>query len=355
MAYGDPAPVRFARACEPGEASTTIAAVGDVLLHTPLQSQATRLASLGRFRTLWTGVAQLLEQAGTTYANLEGPAARGLPLGSYPRFNYDPAVIDDLKASGVDVVSTANNHALDRDTEGVHRTIEKLAGAGLAFTGTRHKDDTNASWYTVTQQNGFTIAWLACTFSTNGIPDPHRVVLKCYEQTALLERIISNLSALPHVDAVIVTPHWGQEYQYTPQARERALAERFLGAGALAVLGAHPHVVQPYERFVVDGRERLVAFSLGNFVSGQEGVPRRTSMLLYLGLTRGREGDVWINGVRHVPLYMNRPTGLMSVEPLDRLPKAPAEALRLARDVLPRENEIGSSDTLVTNPECASK
>ncbi|MCX5743558.1 MAG: CapA family protein [Proteobacteria bacterium] len=327
-------PVSFAAACMPG-ARTTIGAVGDVLLHGALQQQAIERTTRGRFASLWSPVSDLLAAADTTYANLEGPTAHGvtssghaatdpgfvfddLVYTSYPQFNYHGFLEDDLKASGIDVVSTANNHAMDRRQLGADRTIERLREVGLAFTGTRHRDEPTAPWHTVTTSNGFKLAWLACSFSTNGIPDTAGQVLGCWDDEATIVAEIGKLRATPGIDAVIVTPHWGEEYTANPSKAQRDLAKHFLDAGATLILGSHPHVLEPWEKYkTVDGRETFVIYSLGNFVSGQAQLARRSTIMLYVGLTRTASG-VAINGVSYVPLVMNTRDGVRAVEAIDR-------------------------------------
>ena len=316
-------PLQFTDACRPGT-TVTIAAVGDVLLHGSLQRQA--YSSPEGFASLWKGVGPLLSKTDLTYGNLEGPCADGHTVSgtapdpgrvfdervysSYPQFNYHPSLIGALKADGFDVVSTANNHALDRRGRGADRTIENLESAGMPFTGTRPSTNPEAPWYAITEAKGVKVAWLACTFSTNGIPDPKNQVLSCYEDRAVLLSTIASLREQPGIDAVIVTPHWGAEYTHSPAAQEKKLAHDMLDAGATAVLGGHPHVVQPWEKYTTaDGREGFVIYSLGNFVSGQNGLAKRSSLVLYLGLTKGVDASgrvtTTVNGVRHAPIQMN--------------------------------------------------
>ncbi|MCA9246215.1 MAG: CapA family protein, partial [Planctomycetales bacterium] len=108
------------------------------------------------------------------------------------------------------------------------------------------------------------------------------------------------------------------------------------------------HVVQPWEKHVTpDGREGFVIYSLGNFVSGQSQLPRRSSLVLYLGLTKGRDGKVFVNGVRHVPLTMRRWT----VEPSDKASDA-TESMALTTQIFGEWNRMKSDERLVTNPEC---
>ena len=359
-------PLTFSRACEPG-ARMTVAAVGDVLLHGKLQEQA--YSKPDGFISLWGNVRDLLEQADLTYANLEGPTAAGVNsagkdvsdpgkvfdgvvYSSYPMFNYHPSLGADLVASGVDVVSTANNHSLDRRPLGIDRTLSAVDAVGLAHTGTRANGDTTSPWYTITQQGGLNLAWLACTYATNGIADPHAQVLRCFSQADLVEQLVRELSGRADIDAVIVTPHWGLEYQATPEQEQVDLAHRMLDAGATAILGSHPHVLQPWEKYVTsDGRETFVIYSLGNFVSGQTHLPRRSTLLLYLGMTKFADGSVGVNGVRYVPLHVSRRDNGIVAEAIDRVGGL-ADSRALTVGMFGSWNVFPPDAEVVTNPQC---
>jgi len=332
--YGLGGAISFANACTAGP-RLTIGAVGDVLLHGPLQKQAVAAKSGDRFSTLWAPIRDLLAAPDVTYANFEGPSAEGVNragkavtdpgmafddvvYSSYPMFNYHGALAEDLKSTGVDVVSTANNHSLDRRQLGADRTVDRMRAAGMPFTGTRKRDDGNAAWHTYTTQGGFRLAWVACTYGTNGIPDPDHQVLGCWNDQTEMVSLIKRLRAETGVDAVVVTPHWGDEYNANPNRKQRELARTMIEAGATIVFGSHPHVLQPWEKIETrDGREGFVVYSLGNFVSGQNHLPRRSTMLAYVGLTRTSSGVV-INGVSYVPLVMNTRSQVRAVEAIDR-------------------------------------
>lgn len=359
-------PLKFARACESGE-RLTISAVGDVLLHGGLQLQATK--NEARFRTLWLGIEDLMQRADLTYANLEGPTAPGTTSSgatvpdpglvfdkyvytSYPQFNYHPSLLEDLMKSGVDVVSTANNHALDRRGVGVDRTILELEKQKLPFTGTRRASG-EGQWHTLTEQGGFRLAWLACTYATNGIPDPKDQVLDCYSDAGIIASTLSTLVATPGVDAVILTPHWGLEYSSNPGATEVKLARKWLDAGATAVIGSHPHVLQPWEKYkTADGRETFAIYSLGNFVSGQSHLPRRSTLLLNLGLTRGNDGKVFVNGARFIPLCMTKSSaGVYQVKAVDRATGL-SDSRALTLSMFDAWNLDDPDEPLETTPQC---
>ncbi len=326
-------PLHFSAECMDGD-RMTIGAVGDLLMHAGLQKQAYK-DELG-FRSLWTEMEDLFWETDVMYANLEGPIAPGrsayagarrdpgkvfdnVVYTGYPRFNYHTSLADDLVSAGVNVVSTANNHSLDRDGIGADLTIDALEALDLPYTGTRRQDG-SGDWHTYTESSGFRLAWVACTFSTNGIPDRKKQVLGCYTDTPALEALVRQLAAEPGVDAVIVTPHWGVEYVANPRKTEVNLAHRLLDAGATVVFGGHPHVLQPWEKHVTpDGRETFVIYSLGNFVSGQRDLPRRSTLLLYVGLVRGEDGVTRVEGVRYVPLHMTLTGTTYSLQAIDRV------------------------------------
>lgn len=325
-------PTRALPPAAPVPTRVTVAAVGDVLLHSPLQRQAAGRAN--GFQSLWSEVTPWLEAADVAYANLEGPTASGVLRSgrlqadpgfvfdnqvytSYPLFNYHPRLVSDLKASGVDVVSTANNHALDRGAKGADATIAALEQAGLPFVGTRRSDGSGA-WSVRTEVKGMVLGWVVCSFSTNGIPDPKRQVLDCYRDKATVLEEIRALAQDPTVAAVIVTPHWGVEYTAQPQPQEKRLAREMVEAGALVVLGAHPHVPQPWELLEgPGGRQALVVYSLGNFVSGQfHRLHTRASLLVNVELETWPGQKARIVSAHYVPLEMRRTAQGLAVEPV---------------------------------------
>lgn len=313
-------PLIYPGACQSGH-QIVIAAVGDVLLHKPLQMKASQQG----FQSLWEDAIPYLQAADITYGNIEGPMAFGVnragePVNdpghrwddnvysSFPLFNYHPSLAKELKQSGFDIVSTANNHTLDRLSLGVDRTIHTLDQAKLFFAGTRVKNSPSP-WYTIINKKGFRIAWIACTTTTNGIIDRHQQVLYCYKKRD--RRKIKNLiyQLKSKVDAIILVPHWGTQYQHRPNQYQIRFAKEMLNAGALAIIGSHPHVIQPMKKYITkDGRITFIAYSLGNFVSYQGTPKNRATIILFLTLIKTSHGTV-IKNVRYMPAYMQNRSG----------------------------------------------
>ncbi len=353
------APLDFPDACAQGN-RIIIAAVGDILLHHPLQARAKKEG----FGVLWEEALPYLKGADIVYGNLEGPIGVGLnsrvrevadPLewdfsvySTYPLFNYHPSLAPALKASGFTIVSNANNHALDRGSLGMDKTIGVLDEAGILHTGAAvagHK----LPPLQIVESKGFKIGWIACTEHTNGNADKHQQISHCYEPnnySRILETIRTNRHSL---DAIIVSPHWGDEYKPKPNKRQIAFAHEVLEAGATAIIGAHPHVLEPVESFTTkDGRTTLIAYSLGNFVSHQGSTATRSTVILLVGLTK-KNSETVINGIRYVPMYMENKGGSpIHLRPMGATDKA---ALNIVSQAIDDEHAVYSLP-IVTNPGC---
>lgn len=349
-------------ACAGGQ-RVSIAAAGDVLLHSPLQRSG--YAAAGGPGVLWAAAAPIFHAADIAYVNLEGPVAPGvtrsrrligdpgqtfdnLVYTSYPMFNYHPSVIDGLKAAGIDIVSTANNHSLDRGSIGADATIDALLARGMPFMGTIKRDAPRAFVTYLPSALGRT-AWIACSYSTNGLADPGRQVLMCYEDRAEVLALVAAEAARLDVAAVIVTPHWGDEYNHAANTRQKDLGRALIAAGATAVIGTHAHVVQPWEVVTTEnGQAGLIIYGTGNFVSGQVSIPRRSSILAWVelcrpmptgDLARDLSSGLVVAGAVWAPLWMDRAQGpRLQVTPGDAGGER-AAALRLTRRVLPTDME----------------
>ena len=260
-------PMQFKAGCEQQGTRVLVAAVGDLLFHAALQRQA--LSAGSSYSHFWKPVQHVLDQADIVYGNLEGAVAEGIaPGGREVRdpgqradgrvysaavngmvFNYHPLLAANLADSGFDVVSTANNHGADRGALGIDKTIDALEEFNVAFTGTRRRDEAGARpWSTIVQEKGVRVAFLACTYGTNGGAGVQGQMLNCYRDRDAVMGEIAWLNADPDVDAVILTPHWGAENSATPLATDKVYARAAIAAGASAVIGAHPHVLQPWEK-----------------------------------------------------------------------------------------------------------
>ncbi len=304
-----------------GASRIVIAAAGDIIVQPALEA---RLRARGTpYRGLWRGIEPVIAAADLAYANVEGPIAVkegeaslvAAPAGGPLDFNYRASLVGDLKFAGFDVVSTANNHALDAAGIGADLTIDRLREGGIAFTGTRKRRG-GETWSTLTSARGFTVAWLACSYGTNGIPDLSRQVLRCFDDEGELLAEIGRRHADASIAAVIVVPHWGIENAMVVEQRQQRLARSMIEAGATAVIGTHPHVVQRWERLrAADGRDGLVIYSTGNLVSAQTSKAQRLGIVAIIELSRSSTSPkAQVSAARYVLTRIVDRGGIAAVE-----------------------------------------
>lgn len=302
----------------PSSEKIVISFSGDLIIHEDLYKKV--LADKNHdFSILWNKTFPLFQKADFSYVNLEGPTAVGITnklknkgdvgfiydnqvySGTDLLFNYHPSLIDAIKKTGFDIVSTANNHSLDRGSVGIDLTIDELNKRNFPFFGTR-KAGTSDTLYVSTKIKNFNIVWVGCTEALNGFKDKKSQMLLCFEQKDELIKLISQINQDQKPDAIIVTPHWGQEYSHKPWNKQEVLAHDMLEAGASAIIGSHPHVLQPVEKYITgDKRETFIAYSLGNFVAYQRDIDRKSSAVVYLEFSKA-------NGKTTITDYYYEPT-----------------------------------------------
>lgn len=188
---------------------------------------------------------------------------RGEPLpGKAWTFCADPANVSYLKDLGVDIVGLANNHAFDFGEEAFLDTLSTLEDAEIPYVGAgRTMEQAGAPVYL--EAGGFRIAYVAAsraeyTIYTPEATDSQPGILWCYDNTRFLESI---RTAAKNADFVIALPHWGTEHSTELEGVQIDGAHAYIDAGADAVIGAHPHILQGIEYY----QGKPILYSLGNF------------------------------------------------------------------------------------------
>jgi poly-gamma-glutamate synthesis protein (capsule biosynthesis protein) len=188
-----------------------------------------------------------------------------MPFKGYPAFSSPDELAGALKWAGFDILINANNHALDRGLKGVNRTIKVLDQMEIVQTGTFPDSVVRATYYPlILEKNGIRIALLNYTYGTNGIKDRQPAIINRIDTTLIKDDLQKAKTALP--DFILVTMHWGNEYEVSESPQQQELAAFLFKHGAHAIIGSHPHVVQPVRG---EGKGSLVAYSLGNLISNQ--------------------------------------------------------------------------------------
>ncbi|MGH9648651.1 MAG: CapA family protein, partial [Bryobacteraceae bacterium] len=244
-------------------------------------------------------LAPVLQAADIAFVNLESPFSdRGALVERGMIFKAEPEMIAALELAGVDVVSTANNHARDQGSHGVEFTLDWLERHQIAVAGTgRSAEAAHAG--VVIERNGVKFGFLAYTYDqSNG---NH---LDIDDRVATMDAAsmpIDVASMRKRADVVIVSMHAGSEYSALPNAQQKAFARAAIDAGALIVAGHHPHVTQPWERY----HAGVIFYSLGNLVFDQ--VQRDDTQhgllaeVVFSGTTMARAGVIPVDIVRTAP------------------------------------------------------
>jgi poly-gamma-glutamate synthesis protein (capsule biosynthesis protein) len=269
-------------------AQVSFAVGGDVIPHEAVRASAAAAATSGDptnsqgWGALFSDVSDVFEKADFGFVNLETPVAPAHSKGSKPfMFDAPVALLDGLKASGIKIVSFANNHVMDQGWAGFTETREHLRAEGLLFAGSG--DTVAQQWQPViTEANGIKVGWLGMTRWLNGNrnpenPDQPHVNFFPYpgesggapgaDEAQVLDAV---KAARAQCDFLVVSIHWGIEYAPAPRPEDMDMAHKMLEAGASVVVGHHPHVLQAVETYrTQDGRNTVIFYSLGNFLSNQ--------------------------------------------------------------------------------------
>ncbi|MFH8255589.1 CapA family protein [Streptomyces roseolus] len=256
----------------PKRAGFTLVASGDVLPHDSIIRRAAADAGGDGydFRPMLAGAKPVVSGADLAICHMETVYGKdGGPYTGYPAFKSPPEIAAALKATGYDSCSTASNHTLDDGAAGLGRTLDALDAAGVKHAGSA-RTAAEAARPTLLKAGGATVAQLAYTYDTNGYPLPEG---RPWAVNLLDEsKVIADARAAraAGADVVVVSVHWGTEWQTEPDERQLTLA-RALTASATGgrpdvdlLVGTHAHVPQAYEK--VNGT--WVVYGMGDQIAG---------------------------------------------------------------------------------------
>lgn len=247
----------------------TIAATGDIMFHTPqLNSAYDKATGEYEFYPVFKSVDPYISSVDLAIGNLETVVAGGRFTG-YPTFNSPIEVLRAIKEAGFDILSTANNHSLDRGKHGVINTIDSIKSLDMENVGTYKEAGERVL---IKDFDGFKLGFLAYTYGCNGLEsllteEELDTMVNIIDETRI-KRDIEMADSLG-VDLTIVSIHWGNEYHLHPSQEQVSLGKKMVEWGADIILGSHPHVIQESEIIKHNGKDKFIIYSMGNFVSNQ--------------------------------------------------------------------------------------
>lgn len=288
--------------------TVTLCFTGDLMCHSTQFNYANVGADTFDFTGVYTEVKTFLSESDFTVGNLETVVAgKNKGYSGYPYFNAPDDFIYALKDAGFDLLITANNHALDQGWDGVKRTIEIINDNQLYQTGTFvSKEDRDS--VRIFEINSITIAFLAYSENTNGLPIPKG---KDFAINLIDEELIKNdivKAREKNVDVVLVHLHFGQEYLREPDDYQKQIVNKIIEYGADIIIGGHPHVIQPVNFFKTNNAKLdsgFVAYSLGNFVSNQRWRYSDAGLILNIQISKNILTDsIYIREVNYLPTWV---------------------------------------------------
>ena len=295
---------------EPKDIPINISVVGDIMCHSSNYQDA-YIADQDTydFSPVFTDIKEYLQNADLTIGNVETTfSGKNIGYSGYPTFNTPEQLANNLVDLGVDVVSTANNHSLDKNYTGIEGTINTLDAVGIAHTGT-YKSVEDQNTIITKEINGVKFAFLSFTYGTNGIPVPagREYCINLIDKNLILDQISKAKELQP--DFICASMHWGEEYKVVPNNTQKELADFLFENDVDIIFGSHPHVLQPMEQRTItkeDGTTKnvFVIYSLGNFMSGQQIENTRNSIILNLHITKHIDGTITFDSYDYIPTYM---------------------------------------------------
>ncbi|MEV4442135.1 CapA family protein [Streptomyces sp. NPDC049577] len=296
-----------AKAARTAPGGFTLVATGDVIPHDAVIRQAhqdgARSGTAYDFRPMLAGVRGVVAGADVAICHMETVygEANG-PFSGYPLFVSPPQIAQALKETGYDSCSTASNHTLDAGPAGVRRTLDAMDAAGLRHAGSARTAAEGAG-VTLLPAGRAKLAHLSYTYATNGIPVPHDQPWAVNLMDR--DRILADARAARRAgaDVVVVSLHWGTEWQQEPDAQQLTLARELTAAATGGrpdvdlILGTHNHVPQAYEKvngtWVVYGMGDQLAGEMFNPAGAPDARGNRSSIARFTFAPPPRAGQRW--------------------------------------------------------------
>ncbi|MBE8476355.1 CapA family protein [Streptomyces justiciae] len=282
----------------------TLVASGDVLPHSSIIDRA-RFDAGGAgydFRPMLSGVEPLVSRADLALCHMETVYGANGDYTGYPAFKSPPEVAEGLAATGYDGCSTASNHSLDDGADGIRRTLDALDRQGVRHAGTARTED-EARTVTILRAGAAKVAHLSYTYDTNGYPLPagQPWAVNLIDEN----RIIGDARAAraAGADVVVVSVHWGTEWQDAPDDRQLTLARSLTAARTGdrpdidLILGTHAHIPQAYEKvngtWVIYGMGDQIAGEMFNYEGAQDPRGNQSTIGRFTFAPPARPGGRW--------------------------------------------------------------
>jgi len=288
--------------------TVSVSVTGDIMCHSVQFNYARVAADSFNFSPVFSEIKKYLAQSDFVFGNLETvTAGEKKGYSGYPLFNSPDDFIAALEEAGFDLLTTANNHAIDRGETGIRRTIEQLKMSHLNYNGTflsgRDRDSIR-----IFDIKGIRVAFLAYTYGTNGnyIPKGKEYLVNIIDTIKIRTDI--RRAREQGSDIVLAHLHFGDEYQHLPNSYQNEVVKKTINAGADIIIGGHTHVLQPLDFFKTNNTRLdsgFVIYSMGNFISNQRWRYSDGGAILTFSLTKDIvKNSIHLNNVEFLPIWV---------------------------------------------------
>ena len=294
------------------ESKLSLIMVGDCLIHGAIYLDAKDNKGNYNFYKMIDLIKPVISKYDLAFYNQESIlGGTELGLSSYPRFNAPKEVGDAFLDAGFNLVSLANNHALDMGEKGIMSSLkywDEKEKNGIMTAGS-YSSFEDRDKEVIMEKNGITYALLSYTTTTNGLnrPSGKEYLVNVYNE----EQVKKDVERLRNkVDLLMVAMHWGEEYTHTPTSSQEEIAKYLASLNVDIIIGHHPHVIQPVE-FI---GKTMVIYSLGNFIASQKGaVEKHTGLMMSVNVHKttinGKSSIVLENPTAELSYVYSIPNG----------------------------------------------
>ena len=304
---------------KPDTNKITFAFTGDLMCHGSQYKAVFEGNDTYNFVPVFEGVKPFLSAADVMIGNLETVlAGKGKNYKSYPQFNTPNAYIDALKDAGFDMIVTVNNHTYDQGKAGVLRTLDELDKRNFeGVLGSYRTKEELENKIKVFEKNDIKYSILAYTqFSNINLRSSESHLFELIDTTKVAQDI--QKARTKGAEIVLIHYHWGSEYKPEPNSYQKMITDKTIELGADVIIGGHPHVLQPLKKYKSKGNATLdsgiVAYSMGNFYSGQRKRYRHNGAIVWLEMEKVTRKDpkdatkktskIVLKNVAHLPTWV---------------------------------------------------
>lgn len=285
--------------------------VGDCLIHSPLYKAAYQSDGTYNFDMLFENVKDDIEAADLAIINQETIfVADNKNISSYPMFGSPSSVGDAEVKVGFDIICHATNHTVDKGVQSVIDTANFWESnyPDITYLGI-HKDANDSDIKYITKNN-IKLAFVNYTYGLNGLESRRNGYEYSIDMLTDSDVDSTIQEASNNSDMTIAILHVGTEYVYKPTDYAQQQVDRCIDDGADIVICAHPHVIEPYElRTTAKGNTGVAFYSLGNFVSNQDQLPRLLGGMADINITKtvnDNESETKVNNFTMIPLVTHQ-------------------------------------------------